>query len=66
MLFINGTQDKLFKIPGVEKAFGIMRDVWQSQGAGQNFEAELWHIPHSCGVKAQQRVLEFLDKHLKD
>ncbi len=66
MLFINGTQDKLFKIPGVEKAFGIMRDVWQSQGAGQNFEAELWPIPHSCGVKAQQRVLEFLDKHLKD
>ena len=66
MLFINGTQDKLFKIPGVEKAFGIMRDVWNSQGAGQNFEAELWPIPHSCGVKAQQRVLEFLDKHLKN
>lgn len=65
MLFINGTQDKLFKIPGVEKAFGIMRDVWDSQGAGGNFEAELWPIPHSCGVKAQQRVLEFLDKHLK-
>ena len=66
MLFINGTQDKLFKIPGVEKAFGIMRDVWNSQGADRNFEAELWPIPHSCGVKAQQRVLEFLDKHLKD
>lgn len=66
MLFINGTQDKLFKIPGVEKAFGIMRDVWNSQGAGQNFEAELCPIPHSCGVKAQQRVLEFLDKHLKN
>lgn len=66
MLFINGTQDKLFKIPGVEKAFGIMRDVWNSQGADRNFEAELWPIPHSCGVNAQQRVLEFLDKHLKD
>ena len=66
MLFINGTQDKLFKIPGVEKAFGIMRDVWNSQGAGGNFEAELWPIPHSCGVEAQRRVLEFLDKHLKD
>lgn len=65
MLFINGTQDKLFKIPGVEKAFGIMRDVWNSQGADRNFEAELWPIPHSCGVNAQQRVLEFLDKHLK-
>lgn len=66
MLFINGTQDKLFKIPGVEKAFGIMRDVWNSQGADRNFEAELWPIPHSCGVNTQQRVLEFLDKHLKN
>ena len=64
-LFINGTQDKLFKVPGVEKAFKIMHDVWDSQNAGQNLETELWPIPHSCGVKAQQRVLEFFDKHLK-
>lgn len=65
-LFINGTQDKLFKVPGVEKAFKIMHDVWDSQKAGQNLETELWPIPHSCGVKAQQRVLEFFDKHLKN
>lgn len=64
-LFINGTQDKLFKVPGVEKAFKIMHNVWDSQKAGQNLETELWPIPHSCGVKAQQRVLEFFDKHLK-
>ena len=64
-LFINGMQDKLFKVPGVEKAFKIMHDVWDSQNAGQNLETELWLIPHSCGVKAQQRVLEFFDKHLK-
>ena len=65
-LFINGTQDKLFKVPGVEKAFKIMHDVWDSQKAGQNLETELWPIPHSCGVKTQQRVLEFFDKHLKN
>lgn len=65
-LFINGTQDKLFKVPGVEKAFKIMHDVWDSQKAGLNLETELWPIPHSCGVKAQQRVLEFFDKHLKN
>ena len=65
-LFINGTQDKLFKVPGVEKAFKIMHDVWDSQKAGLNLETELWPIPHSCGVKAQQRVLEFFDKNLKN
>lgn len=64
-LFINGREDKLFKVPGVEKAFRIMHGVWDSQGAGGNLVTELWPIPHSCGIKVQQRVLEFLDEKLK-
>lgn len=65
MLFINGSADKLFPVPGVKKAFGIMRDVWDSQKAGGNIVTEIWPIPHSCGVKAQERVLRFFDEHLK-
>ena len=64
MLFINGTQDKLFPVPGVEKAFSIMHDTWKSQGADDKLETELWDMPHSCPVKAQQRVLEFFKKRL--
>lgn len=64
MLFINGSQDKLFPVPGVEKAFRIMHDTWQSQGAGSRLETELWDIPHSCGLKAQERVLQFFQKWL--
>ncbi len=63
-LFISGRDDKLFKLPGVEKAFGIMRSVWESQGAGDRLYTEIWPIPHSCGVEAQERVLEFFKKHL--
>ena len=66
MLFINGSQDKLFHVAGVEKAFSIMHDVWQSQGANDKLETELWDMPHACPVKAQERTLQFLDKHLKD
>lgn len=65
MLFINGSNDKLFPVPGVKKAFGIMREVWDSQKAGGNLATEIWPIPHSCGVKAQERVLRFFDEHLK-
>ena len=64
MLFINGSQDKLFPVAGVEKAFSIMHNVWNSQKAGDKLETELWDIPHSCGQKAQKRVLEFFKKHL--
>ena len=54
MLFINGSQDKLFPVAGAQKAFAIMHDVWKSQG----------DIPHSCPLKAQERVLRFFQKYL--
>ena len=64
MLFINGSQDKLFPIPGVEKAFRTMHDTWQSQQADDKLETEVWDMGHSCPVKAQERVLQFFKKHL--
>ena len=64
MLFINGSQDKLFPVAGVQKAFDIMHATWQSQGADDKLETELWDIPHSCPLEAQQRVLAFFAKHL--
>ena len=64
MLFINGAQDKLFPVPGVEKAFRIMHDVWQSQGVADKLETEIWDMPHSCPREAQRRALEFFKRHL--
>ena len=65
MLFINGTKDKLFPVPGVKDAFAEIHQVWKSQGADNLLDTELWEIPHSCGLKAQEKMLEFLDKNLK-
>lgn len=65
MLFINGTKDKLFPVLGVKDAFSEMHKVWKSQGADNLLDTELWDIPHSCGLKAQEKMLEFLDKNLK-
>ena len=64
MLFINGSQDKLFPVASVEKAFRQMHDVWRSQHADNRLQTELWDMPHSCPVEAQQRVLQFFQKHL--
>ena len=65
MLFINGTKDKLFPVPGVKDAFADMHKVWKSQGVDNLLDTELWDIPHSCGLKAQEKMLKFLDKNLK-
>ncbi|MBR6320688.1 MAG: prolyl oligopeptidase family serine peptidase [Prevotella sp.] len=64
MLFINGTQDKLFPVAGVEKAFAAMRAVWQSQQADSRLETELWDMPHSCPLRVQERILHFFQQHL--
>ena len=63
-LFINGSQDKLFPVPGAEKAFKIMHDVWDSQHASEQLITELWDMPHGCPPDAQQRVLTFFQKTL--
>ena len=65
MLFINGSKDHLFPIPGVEDAFRQMHEVWRSQKADERLDTEIWDIPHSCGIKPQAKILEFLDKYLK-
>ena len=64
MLFINGSQDKLFPVAGVEKAFRTMHDTWNSQGVGDKLVTEIWDMPHSCPREAQRRALEFFRKHL--
>jgi dienelactone hydrolase len=64
MLFINGSQDKLFPVAGVEKAFRTMHETWESQGAGDRIVTELWDMPHSCPKKTQERVLQFFKKYL--
>lgn len=64
MLFINGRTDKLFPVPGVEKAFSIMHGVWDSQKAGGSLVTEIWDMGHECGPKAQERVARFFKENL--
>lgn len=64
MIFINGTQDKLFPVPGVEKAFDIMRKTWKSQNAEDKIETILMEMSHGCPLDAQKAVLTFLKNNL--
>ena len=65
MLFIAGKKDKLFPLPGVEKAFGIMHDVWTAAGASDQLETYILEQGHECNLTNQQMMLDFFDKHFK-
>ena len=64
-LFYNGTRDKLFPVEGVEQAYSTMREVWESQGAGDRLETRIWDEKHFFSKQMQQKTLEFFDKWLK-
>ena len=57
MLFINGSQDKLFPVAGVNKAFKTMHDTWKSQGADDKLETELWNSPIAVERKSRPKSL---------
>lgn len=64
MFFLNGKYDKLFPPEGVNAAFNTMHQVWKSQHADHQLKTEIWDMPHDCGIKVQDSVLQFLDKWL--
>ena len=64
MLLIAGKRDKLFPIPGVEKAFGIMHDVWDAAGASSHLETYLLDQGHECNIDNQRMILDFFNRHL--
>lgn len=64
MLFIAGKRDKLFPVLGVEKAFGIMHDVWDAAGASSHLETYLLDQGHECNLDNQRMILDFFNRHL--
>ena len=65
MLIIAGSRDKLFPVPGVEKAFAIMHDVWNGQKKGNLLETYVLDQPHECNLNNQKAALDFFNKYLK-
>ena len=63
MYFINGDHDKLFPLKGVLEAHETMREVWESQGAGQHFRSEIWDAPHFFSKGMLEESLKFLNQY---
>ncbi len=65
MLFFAGEQDLLFPVPSVKEAFGKMRQVWESQDAGEKLVARLLPVEHTFNAAMQNEAFGWLDRHLQ-
>ena len=64
MLFYNGEQDALFPVPAVKEAYAKMREIWQSQKAGDRLVTKLWDVPHEFSREMQEEAFKWLDQQL--
>lgn len=64
-LFFNGDRDKLFPVPGVEASYGVMREVWHSQGLDDKLVTKIWPEKHFLNKAMQEEIIEFFDKSMR-
>lgn len=62
LFFASGRSDKLFPPGGVEDAYAVMRQVWESQGVAHRLEARMYDVPHFCSRAIQADILAFFDR----
>jgi hypothetical protein len=61
MLFYNGHKDGLFPVQSVRGAYAKMRQVWESQKAGDRLVTKLWDVPHEFNREMQEEAFAWLD-----
>lgn len=65
MLFYNGTEDPLFPVPGVERSYALLHEVYATQPGAGPLETRLWPVPHLFNEAMQDAAFAWLDVQLK-
>lgn len=65
MLFAGGRRDKLFPVEGVQEAYAVLQQTWDSQHAADRLQTRIYDLPHFCSRDIQHDVLAFFDTQLK-
>ena len=63
-LFLSGTEDKLFPVHAVERAYARMQSIYSGKGAEGMLRTEFFEGGHHCGKEVQAVVVDFLEKNL--
>jgi hypothetical protein len=65
MMFCCGSRDALFPVESIKEAFARMRQVWDSQDAGDKLITKLYDSPHEFNISMQDDAFLWLDRILK-
>ncbi|MBN1808305.1 MAG: hypothetical protein JW909_04500 [Planctomycetes bacterium] len=60
----NTTEDELYTLSEVKRAFGILEETFGKGGAGEMLKCELYPGPHKFDLEMQASAFEWFDRHL--
>lgn len=61
----NTTEDPLYTLSEVKRAFAIIEETFERGGAGEMFRTGLYPGPHKFDLEMQKDAFEWFDAHLK-
>lgn len=65
LMIINGTQDLLFPLQGVHKAFDKVAAVYRKAGVPDRFQGVTYDGPHEFNLQMQEKAFAWLDRWMK-
>ena len=61
-MVLNNREDQLFTLPEMERADGILRDVYKKAGANDQYQCNFYSGPHKFDLEMQADAFEWFDR----
>jgi dienelactone hydrolase len=61
-MVLNNREDQLFTLPEMERADGILRDVYEKAGANDQYQCNFYSGPHKFDLEMQADAFEWFDR----
>ena len=65
VLVLNNRQDLLFTMPEMQRADGILTEVYKKAGAPERYRASFYDGPHKFDREMQKEAFAWFDRWLK-
>ena len=64
LLIMQGSQDRLFPLDGVERSLAKLAAIYDKAGAGERYASRIYEAPHRFDVEMQEDAFAWLDRWL--
>ncbi len=65
VLVLNNREDALFTVPEMQRADGILSEVYRKAGAGDHYRASFYPGPHKFDLQMQSEAFQWFDRWLR-